>query len=105
MVKMTVETIRMSQKLVVLLHVVQDSFSVTILIVFFQCIFVIEMMTVEITLMNRIATIMNVMADNSNVLGTKRCLDFAYQTTEFVMGVRTVLEAKMKLIVRQKSVQ
>ena len=67
MVKMTVETTRMNQTLVVLLHVVQDSFSVTILIVFFQCIFVTEMMIVGINQTKK--TVWNILAtgNSSNV--------------------------------------
>ena len=67
MVKMTVETTQMNQKLVVLLHVVQDSFNVTTLIVFFQCIFVTEMMIVGINQTKRTAWNIHATGNSSNV--------------------------------------
>ena len=66
--KMIVEMVRMNQTLVVLLHVVQDSFNVTILTVFFQCIFAIEMMIVVTDLMKKVALNILAMENNSSAL-------------------------------------
>ena len=79
MVKMIAETDQTNLKIVPHLLVNQDSFSVTIVIVFFQCIFVIAMMIVEMALTKGIAKIFNVMVNNSNVRAITKLLDFASQ--------------------------
>ena len=84
--KMIVEMVWMNQTLVVLLHVVQDSFNVTILTVFFQCIFAIEMMIVVTDPMKKIALNILAMGNNSNASKKMRMgplfLDFVYLRTE-----------------------
>ena len=84
--KMIAETVQMNQTLVVRLLVVQDSFSVTILIAFFPCIFATAMMIVEINLMRKIALNILAMGNNSNapkkMLMEPLSLDFVYLLTE-----------------------
>ena len=86
MAKMIAVTTQMNQTLVDLLLVVQDSFSVTILIAFFQCIFAIAMMIAEINLMRKIALNILAMGNNSNASKKMRMgplfLDFVYLRTE-----------------------
>ena len=83
---MIVEMVRMSQTLVVLLHVVQDSFNVTILTVFFQCIFAIEMMIVVTDLMKKVALNILAMENNSSawkkMLTEQLSLHFVFLLTE-----------------------
>ena len=84
--KMIAETVQMNQTLVVRLLVVQDSFSVTILIAFFPCIFATAMMIAEINLMRKIALNILAMGNNSNASKKMRMgplfLDFVYLRTE-----------------------
>ena len=81
-----VEMVQMNQTLADLLHVVQDSFNVTILTVFFQCIFVIEMMIVVTDPMKKVA--LNILAMENNSSAWKKMqteqlsLHFVFLLTE-----------------------
>lgn len=105
MAKMIVEMALMNLNLVDLLLVVQDSISVTTIIAYFQCIFVIVMMTVETALMKKIVTPMLAMENNSSAQQPMLLnLDFVSKLKRNAMDIKIVPMLKMKWIVLLKNV-